>query len=91
MARGRGTGGARARVSSLANSGVGIYALLAALADPDWRVQTIAAETLGRLGDPAAVPPLLELLERETPESIYAENLVGGKGQRALYRTGPGV
>ncbi len=48
--------------------------LLAALTDPDWKVQQTAAELLGRIGSQAAVAPLLALLDRERPEVIYADD-----------------
>lgn len=50
--------------------------LLAGLDDPDWKVQQVAAELLGRQGQPAAVEPLLALLGRETPETIYRDELL---------------
>ena len=50
-------------------------ALLAGLTDIDWKVRMVAAELLGRRGDPAAVAPLLTLLAAETPETIYGDEL----------------
>ncbi len=50
--------------------------LLAGLADCDWKVQQVAAELLGCLGDSAAVAPLLALLERESADVIYRDELL---------------
>lgn len=59
-----------------ADAATALPQLLAGLDDPDWKVQQTAAELLGRLGHPAAVEPLLALLGRETPETIYRDELL---------------
>jgi hypothetical protein len=63
--------------------------LIEGLADPDWKVRQVAAELLGRTGDPAAVPPLLDLLAQETPEKMYHESLLWWKDAVALHATDP--
>jgi hypothetical protein len=60
--------------------------LIAALGDPNWKLQQVAAELLGRLGNPAAVGPLLEVLARETPEVIYADDTLTWSAAREKLR-----
>ncbi|AEH51256.1 HEAT repeat domain-containing protein [Pseudothermotoga thermarum] len=44
-------------------SSKGIEKLIQALEDGDWRIRRLAAETLGKTGDPKAVEPLIQALE----------------------------
>src|SRR5207237_519361 len=47
-------------------------ALIRALADPDWEVQQRASMVLGNKGNPAAIAPLLLLLDRLEREARYS-------------------
>jgi len=67
-----------------------ILSLIAALADPDWKVQQTAAELLGRLGVRTATRPLLALLDQERAEVIYADGtLTWGEALDRLRSQGP--
>ncbi len=61
--------------------------LLTALADPNWKLQQVAAELLGRLRHPAALEPLLAVLEGEKPEAIYADEAGSWAAAREKLRT----
>ncbi len=54
-----------------------IFALVDALSDEDLGVRERAARSLGRLGDPTAVGPLLDLLERGSPAAARALGEIG--------------
>ncbi len=56
--------------------------LLAALGDSDGNVRRLAASALGKIGDPRAVQPLLELLKREQKPQVrqYAITALGKLG-----------
>jgi len=55
----------------------GIASLRAALDDPDLAVRSAAARSLGRLGEPTAVEPLVQALaERRIPRSVAGQALL---------------
>lgn len=55
----------------LLDDGAAVPALVEALRDPHPSVHNMAVWALGRLGDPACVPPLLAHLERQWQEDPY--------------------
>jgi serine/threonine-protein kinase len=61
-------------------------ALVGALADPDWWVQERAVDALAKLGDPRAVPPLLRLLEANTPATAVVLRALGALGDPRAVR-----
>jgi hypothetical protein len=73
------------RAATRGESGVA-KKLLAGLGDRDWKVRQVAAELLGRCGGGAAVSPLLAVLEAESADRIYADELFWWKDALAKYR-----
>jgi HEAT repeat protein len=50
-----------------------VPALLVALKVPDWRVRRSTATALGRIGDPRAIDPLIEILTEEVSDPNLSE------------------
>jgi len=50
-----------------------VPALIESLESRDWRVQAMAAEMLGVIGDARAVEPLISLLRQEDPSVLYTD------------------
>ena len=63
--------------------------LVAALDDPDWKVEQVAAELLGQSGAPEAIAPLLARLEREKVEDMYRYELPAWAEALRRYRENP--
>lgn len=89
--------GARAEVRR--RGAAAVPALVRALADRGCAGRPRAASLLGELGDPAAVPPLIEALGDEAEVARWAANALGNLGDaravdpliRALHHPEPGV
>jgi HEAT repeat protein len=63
--------------------------VIAALADPDWRVRYAALVALGDLRDPRAVEPVLALLRMEALEPLFTQPPLQGGGHAGATRVNP--
>jgi twitching motility protein PilT len=69
--------------STLENRGA-VPHIVRLLRDPDWWLRMIAAETLGKIGDPAAVPALIDALQEPESAMVAIEALARIRDGRAL-------
>ena len=65
-----------------------VPALIQALGDSGWEVRRAAAEALGAIGDPQAVPPLIQALGHETNPFADYRDAVRRAAAEALVKIG---